>query len=305
VSADGKVLYVVNGKSVPGPNVGNCRGDVKAPGIADCSQTPNQYVYALEKASLLSFPVPPAIDLDALTRRVAQNNRFDVLRSGAADPMISELRKRIQHVIYVIKENRTYDQVLGDLEVGDGDPSIAEFPEPIAPNHDSLARKFVTLDNFLDSGEVSGVGWNWTISARTTDYTEKTVLLNYAKRGFTYDWEGRNRDVNVGIGSLPERIKAQPLLGNPNFPADPNLLPGEADVAAPDSDSGEAGAGYLWDEVLSAGLTLRNYGVFCDLSRYENPRLNPGYIPISKTPFTDKIQQAVPTKKALLNNTDL
>jgi len=305
VSADGKILYVVNGKSVPGPNVGNCRGDVRAPGIADCSKTPNQYVYALEKASLLSFPVPTAIDLDALTRRVAQNNRFDALRSAAADPMISELRKRIQHVIYVIKENRTYDQILGDLEVGDGDPSIAEFPEPITPNHHSLARKFVTLDNFLDSGEVSGVGWNWTTSARTTDYTEKTVPVNYADRGFSYDWEGRNRDVNVGIGSLPERIKAQPLLGNSNFPADPNLLPGEADVAAPDSVSGEAGAGYLWDEVLSAGLTLRNYGVFCDLSRYENPRLNAGYIPISRTPFTDKIQQAVPTKKALLNNTDL
>ena len=75
---------------------------------------------------------------------------------------------------------------------------------------------------------------------RTTDYTEKSVPLDYADRGFTYDWEGRNRDVNVGIGSLPERIKAQPLLSDPRSPADPNLLPGEADVAAPDSLSGEA-----------------------------------------------------------------
>jgi Phosphoesterase family len=114
-----------------------------------------------------------------------------------------------------------------------------------------------------------------------------------------------NRDVNVGIGSLPERIKAQPLLSASNAPADPNLLPGEADVAAPDSLEGEAGTGYLWDEVLRAGLTLRNYGVFCDLSRYENPRANPGYIPISRTPFTEGVLQAVPTKKALLNHTDL
>jgi DNA-binding beta-propeller fold protein YncE len=305
VSSDGKTLYVVNGKSVPGPNPGNCRGDARAPGIADCSRTPNQYIYSLEKGSLLSLPVPAAVELEALTRRVAQNNHFDALRSQDPDPIISELRKKIQHIIYIIKENRTYDQVLGDLEVGDGDPSIVEFPEPITPNHHSLARKFVTLDNFLDSGEVSGVGWNWTTAARTTDYTEKSVPVNYADRGFTYDWEGRNRDVNVGIGSLAERIKAQPMLSDPRSPADPNLLPGEADVAAPDSLSGEAGTGYLWDEVLAAGLTLRNYGVFCDLSRYDNPKTNRGYIPISRTPFAEKVQQAVPTKKSLMNNTDL
>src|SRR5262249_16330559 len=65
------------------------------------------------------------------------------------------------------------------------------------------------------------------------------------------------------------------------------------------------GAGYLWDEVLGVGLTVRNYGMFCDLSRYENPRANRGFIPISKTPFADKAVQAVPTKKSLLNNTDL
>jgi DNA-binding beta-propeller fold protein YncE len=305
VSSDGKTLYVVNGKSVPGPNPGNCRGDARAPGIADCSKTLNQYIYSLEKGSLLSLPVPAAAELEALTRRVAQNNHFDALRNQNPDPVISELRKKIQHVIYIVKENRTYDQVLGDLEVGDGDPSIAEFPEPITPNHHSLARKFVTLDNFLDSGEVSGVGWNWTTAARTTDYTEKSVPVNYADRGFTYDWEGRNRDVNVGIGSLAERIKAQPMLSDPRSPADPNLLPGEADVAAPDSLSGEAGTGYLWDEVLAAGLTIRNYGVFCDLSRYDNPKTNRGYIPISRTPFAEKIQQAVPTKKSLMNNTDL
>jgi len=129
--------------------------------------------------------------------------------------------------------------------------------------------------------------------------------VNYADRGFTYDWEGRNRDVNVGIGSLTERVKAQPMLSGPQSPADPNLLPGESDVAAPDSLSGEAGTGYLWDEVLGAGLTLRNYGVFCDLSRYENPKTNRGYIPISRTPFEEKVQQAVPTKKSLMNHTDL
>jgi DNA-binding beta-propeller fold protein YncE len=305
VSSDGRFLYVANGKSVPGPNAGNCRGGVKAPGIPDCQKTPNQYVYNLEKASLLSLPVPPPAELEALTRRVIQNNGLDRL-SNATDPLISELRRRIQHVIYVIKENRTYDQILGDLDVGNGDPALAEFPEPLTPNHHSLARRFVTLDNFLDSGEVSGVGWNWTTAARTTDYTEKTVPPNYAGRGFAYDWEGMNRNVNVGIGLLSDRLDAQRLLSpTPETPADPNLLPGEADVAAPDGPSGEAGAGYLWDEVLAAGLTLRNYGVFCDLSKYEKPRTNPEYIPISKDPFAEKLLQAVPTKKSLLKNMDL
>jgi DNA-binding beta-propeller fold protein YncE len=306
ISADGKTIFVVNGKSVPGPNAGNCRGDARAPKIPDCPKLANNYVYMLQKGYLMAAPVPPAAELDALTQRVAENNRFDVVRAGNDYPVMAELRKRIKHVIYVIKENRTYDQVLGDLEIGDGDPALTEFPEPLTPNHHSLARNFVTLDNFLDSGEVSGVGWNWTTAARTTDYTEKTVPPNYAGRGFMYDWEGLNRGVNVGIGSLPERVKAQPLLSpDAKTPADPNLLPGTADVAAPDSADGRSGLGYIWDEAITAGLTVRNYGVFCDLSRYDDPRTNPGYLPISKTPFADKLTQAVPTKKALWDKTDL
>jgi DNA-binding beta-propeller fold protein YncE len=306
VSADGKTLYIVNGKSLPGPSRGNCRGDVGAPNIPDCDRTPNQFVYAREKSTLLAAPVPAAAEWDALTRRVAENNRFDLVRIGNADPIMAELRRRVKHVIYIVKENRTYDQVLGDLEVGDGDPSIAEFPEPITPNHHSLARRFVTLDNFFDSGEVSGVGWNWSVAARTTDYTEKTVPPNYAGRGFTYDWEGTNRNVNVSVTPLEKRVEAQPMLApDKEHPADPNLLPGAADVAAPDAASGEAGAGYIWDEALRAGVTLRNYGFYCDLARYDNPRANPGYLRISKTPFADHLPQAVPTKKALADKTDL
>jgi DNA-binding beta-propeller fold protein YncE len=300
-SADGKYLYVANSKSVPGPNPGDCRGDVKAPGIPDCTRKPGDYVYELQKGSLLVMPIPGPVELDALTRRVSENNHFDRVRTTAPDPVIAAVRSHIQHVIYIVKENRTYDQVLGDLEVGDGDPSLAEFPEALGPNHHSLARNFVTLDNFLDSGEVSGVGWNWSVAARTTDYTEKTVPPEYAGRGFMYDWEGTNRGINVGIGTLPERVKAQPLLGtNP----DPDLLPGAVDVAAPDSDAGDAGSGYIWDEALRAGLTVRNYGFFCDLSRYENPKANPGFLPNSKTPFADGKLQAISTNKSLMALTD-
>jgi DNA-binding beta-propeller fold protein YncE len=307
LSADGKRFFVVNGKSEAGANAGNCRGDARAPNTSDCSKLAGNYVYALEQASLMAAPVPSGPELDALTQRVVENNRFSIMRDGTPDPVIAQIRDRIKHVIYVIKENRTYDQVLGDLDVGDGDPALTEFPEAISPNHHALARNFVTLDNFLDSGEVSGVGWNWTTAARATDYTEKTVPPEYAGSGFTYDWEGMNRNVNVGIGSLPERVAAQPMLApTADAPADPNLLPGTADVAAPDSNAGEPGGGYLWDEVLRAGLTLRNYGVFCDLLRYENPGGNTkGFMPISTTPFIDRIPQSTPTKRALVGKTDV
>ncbi len=300
-SADGKYLYVVNSKSVPGPNSGDCRGDVKAPGVPDCTRKAGSYVLELQKGSLLAMPIPGPIELAALTQRVSENNHFDRVRVATPDPVMAAVRSHIQHVIYIVKENRTYDQVLGDLEVGDGDPALAEFPNVLSPNHHDLARQFVTLDNFLDSGEVSGVGWNWTVAARTTDYTEKTVPPEYASRGFMYDWEGTNRGINVGIGTLPERVKAQPLLG-PN--PDPDLLPGAVDVAAPDSDAGDAGSGYIWDEALRAGLTVRNYGFFCDLSRYENPKTNPGLLPISKAPFAEGKLQAIATNKSLMTLTD-
>jgi len=308
VSADGKTLFVVNGKSMPGSNRGNCRGDVQASGIPDCSATPNQYILELEQAGLLSLPVPGPAELADLTNQVAQNDNFAALEQAPFQfgSTMDLVRQNIQHVIYIIKENRTYDQVLGDLEVGNGDPSIVEFPEALTPNHHSLARNFVTLDNFLDSGEVSGVGWNWSTAARATDYTEKTVPPNYAGRGLTYDWEGTNRNVNPAYATLSARETAQPLLSlSAQIPADPNLLPGTADVAAPDSADGEAGAGYIWDEALRAGLTVRNYGFYMDLARYQgSPASNPAYIPISQTPAASGIVQGFATKTSLINNTD-
>ncbi|HLI85728.1 MAG TPA: bifunctional YncE family protein/alkaline phosphatase family protein [Bryobacteraceae bacterium] len=311
VSADGKSLFVVNSKSVPGPNPTNCRGDVKAPAakggaLPDCARgNGSDYVLTLEKASLWMAPVPPPAELAALTRLVARNNNFERVARPAAGALFEQLRGKIKHVIYIVKENRTYDQVLGDLEVGNGDPALTEFPEPVTPNHHSFARRFVTLDNFYDSGEVSGLGWPWSVGARATDYTEKTVPINYANRGFAYDWEGLNRKVNVGYASLAERVKAQPLLSpGPGIPADSNLLPGDADVAAPDGPKGEAGSGYIWDEALRAGLTVRNYGFYIDLGRYDTPDKNPSYIPISKTPFADKLVQAYATTKSLVSRTD-
>ena len=93
------------------------------------------------------------------------------------------LHDKIEHVIYIIKENKTYDQVLGDLPRGNGDPSLTQYPQPVSPNHHSLALTFGLLDNFYDSGQVSGDGWGWSTYAETTDYHEKTIAVNYGNGG--------------------------------------------------------------------------------------------------------------------------
>jgi len=305
VSADGTTLFVANAKNVPGPNPAACKHILGVGADADpACLSANQYVWQLEKGGMLTIPVPGRRHLESLTAQVAYNNHFVPARdhdSNAAT--MSEVRSKIQHVIYIVKENRTYDQILGDLEKGNGDPSIALFTEAYTPNQHQLARQFVTLDNFYDSGEVSGVGWNWSTAARATDYVEKTVPPMYANRfgSVFYDYEGANRNINVGLATLSDRLAADPAT-----PQDPNLLPGTIDVAAPDSSEGDVGAGYLWDGALRAALTVRNYGFHLDLVRYELPApftfLN---IPAPTNPFAAGVVQAYPAKAALAPYTDL
>ncbi len=101
------------------------------------------------------------------------------------------VRQGIKHVIFIIKENRTYDQILGDLEIGNGDPTLTEFGEAITPNQHNLARKFVTLDNFLATAEVSYDGWLWTTAAQAPDVVERQYPVAYAYRGTSLDVEVR------------------------------------------------------------------------------------------------------------------
>ena len=165
----------------------------------------------------------------------------------------------------------------------------------------ALADQFVDLDNFYDSGEVSGDGWNWSTAARAADTIEKTEPINYAGRGMNYDYEGTNRNVNVGYPTVAERQAA-----NPVNPSDPDLLPGTADVSAPDApDSADAeeGAGYLWDSALRAGLSVRNYGFFIDLARYSSA-VGPFKIPLIRDPFASNTTVAYATKAALQPITD-
>jgi hypothetical protein len=204
-----------------------------------------------------------------------------------------------------VKENRTYDQILGDLDKGNGDPSIVVYPRPITPNWHALADQFVDLDNFYDSGEVSGDGWNWSTSARAADTIEKTEPVNYAGRGLNYDYEGTNRNVNVGFAAPADRAIADPAMNTLPASVANNLLLGTGDVSAPDSPEGEAGAGYLWDSALRAGLSVRNYGFFIDLTPYQIP-VNVGGIPNTiRDPFASGTPVSIATKGVLRPVTDV
>jgi DNA-binding beta-propeller fold protein YncE len=298
VSQDGKALYVVNGKSNAGPNPKGCRNSFSLPpGEPPCADA-QQYILQLEKGGLAAIPVPAGPELERLTAQVAANNHFIPPQDEKAQAdLFSFLHERIKHVIYIVKENRTYDQVLGDLEKGNGDPKLNLFPEAMTPNHHDLARRFVTLDNFYDSGEVSGDGWNWSTAARATDVTERTIPLNYARRGLGYDVEGINRGINVGASSPADRNIT--TLEHPE-----DQLPGHADVAAPDGPQDETGAGYLWDSARRAKLSMRNYGFFIDLGRYENSPASGPAVPKLHDPASTGTRVAFPTKAVLWDITD-
>ncbi|GAC1550227.1 MAG: hypothetical protein NVS2B9_16550 [Myxococcales bacterium] len=300
VSTDGSRFYVINGKSNSGPNPQACRDQlsIAAGSDARCNAA-NQYVWQLEKAGFLELPAPAGDALGRLSVQVARNNHFfDGGRAGRDGETMEFLRSRIKHVVYIIKENRTYDQVLGDLGRGNADPKLTIFPQATTPNHHALARTFVTLDNFFDSGETSGVGWNWTVAGRTTDFIEKSQPVNYAGRGLNYDWEGTNRNVNIGYPTVAERIAANPLT-----PSDPDLLPGTYDFST--AQNAEGATTYLWSNALRSGLSVRNYGVFGDLTRYFLPANNPYFIPYDRNPAASGRQVFFPTDIDLQAVSDL
>ena len=298
VSKNGATLYIANGKSMPGPNPKACRKTFTT--ISDdrpCAAA-GQYILQLEKGGFATIPRPDPAELRELTQQVARNNHFAApAETPQSRQLFAFLRQHIKHVIYIVKENRTYDQVLGDLEKGNGDPSLTLFPDAMTPNHHELARRFVILDNFYDSGEVSGVGWNWSTAARTTDEVERTIPLNYAYRGMPYEVEGMNRNINVGMDSPHDRNIEK--LDDAE-----NQLPGHADVAAPDGPEDESGAGYLWDGALRSGLSVRNYGFFIDLSHYNHIPGDDPPIPLLRDPATSGMRVATATKANLQQVTD-
>jgi DNA-binding beta-propeller fold protein YncE len=305
---DGSAIYIVNGKSPTGPNSswcqepagGTCYGEIPknneqgwafAPNGIAFQKTKDATVIQMQKAGFLTVPTPTPGELARLTQQVARNNGFDRPDKAAADAqLLSFLRQHIEHVIYIIKENRSYDQILGDLEVGNGDPRLALFPDAIAPNHHALARNFVTLDNFLVSGEGSWTGWLWSTAARTSVFAERNDFVNLAQRGGDMAGFGNNRMLNVSLPTNAAR-KAE----DPHAPSDPDVLPGARGVAELDGPGGEQGKGYIWDAALRAGLTVRSYGVSASFDADAKPIREPfaEHKPVASSfnaalrPFTD------------------
>jgi DNA-binding beta-propeller fold protein YncE len=186
------------------------------------------YIATLLRGSIARLNIPSTLGkLEELTRTVEHDN---LMRNDPGTIPFASGKNPIKHVIYVIKENRTYDQVLGDLKAGDGDPSLTLYGADITPNEHKLAMQFGVLDNFYDSGEVSGDGHLWSTAAITSDYNEKTWQIAYRGKERTYDFQGTVAD---------------------EYPLDHNQ---------PDID--DPGTGFLWDNLAKHGLSYRDYGEY-------------------------------------------
>jgi hypothetical protein len=252
------------------------------------------------------MPGDPA--LARYTQQVMQNNGLIATESKRLFPGMSP----IKHVIYIIKENRTYDQVFGDVEragngqQADGDASLAIFGagnaaqrpngprQNITPNHRALALRFGLFDRFFVNSEASPDGHNWSTAAFSTDYVDKTYRWNYSRRGRTYDYEGFNR--------LPDYdpLKDVPSLFDRSVVAEDvarfmrrfiPYLSGARDAAEPESL-------YLWDAAARAGLTYRNYGEFiATLSQSDIKAIKANRAKVY--PDLSENVSAFPTKKSL------
>jgi DNA-binding beta-propeller fold protein YncE len=228
VHGDDLLIATAKGQGTrPNPEMGKTPWEIK--------YHEHAYIPTLLYGSVARLNIPSTVGkLEELTQRVEQDN---LLRGDSGTIQFAAGGNPIKHVIYVIKENRTYDQILGDLKVGEkkignGDPSLTLYGGDITPNEHKLALQFGVLDNFYDSGEVSGDGHQWSTAAITSDYNEQTWQIAYRGKERTYDFQGT-------------------VAGE--FPLDHN----EADIDDPST-------GFLWDNLARRGLSFRDYGEFVD-----------------------------------------
>jgi len=185
-------------------------------------------------------------NLAAYTHQVEDDN---LLRADPGKFTFAGGTNPFRHVIYILKENRTYDQILGDLPAGDGDPSLTMYGKDITPNLHKLALQFGVLDNFYDSGEVSGDGHLWSTASTSSDYNEKGWPIAYRGKEHTYDFGG----------SVADEIALEQGI--------------------PDVD--DPGTGFLWDNLARSGLTYRVYGEFIAAVWCRNEKANS---PVEGTP---------------------
>ncbi len=231
VAATAKDLLIASAKGRgSGPNP-------KAIGKRDDGRTRFPYGPAMIHGSLARIPlVEVTANLPGYTKQVVEMN---ALRGNGDSVRFANGKSKIHHVIYIIKENRTYDQVFGDLEGANGEASLAMYGEDITPNEHKLARQFGILDNFYDSGDVSGDGHVWSNSASISDYIAKTWPIGYRGKEHTYDSEGALLDGISQEDGVP--------------------------------DAGEPTGGYLWQDFARHGVSYRHYGEYI-VSRWCNQK---------------------------------
>jgi DNA-binding beta-propeller fold protein YncE len=251
-SASGGKLYVATAKGKgTGPNNFFQRA-TETTANQRRFQRPTSYIATLLYGSLATLDaVEIEKNLAQWTEIVIESNRMKAAQEKIT--FAGGAQNRIKHVIYIIKENRTYDQILGDLKkdekpVGNGDPGLTMYGEAVTPNEHRLALQFGVLDNFFDSGEVSGDGHVWSTAAIGTDYLEKTWQQSYRGSERTYDYEG---------------VVAQgyPLL---------QKIP----------DVNEPASGYLWGNLASHGKSYYHFGeyistTFCNEAPVADPQMGP------------------------------
>lgn len=209
VARDGKTLYVSNGKG------GTSKANRSGPNpLANVAPSTREYIAGLFEGTLSTIPMPDPRAMTAYSKTVYECSPLrspadperEEGRAGNPIPEKVGDRSPITHCVYIIKENRTYDQVFGDMPEGNGEPSLCLFPERVTPNHHALAREFVLLDNFYVESEVSADGHEWTMGAYATDFVEKTWPLSYrGDRRVPYPAEGHLQIARPAGGYLWDR----------------------------------------------------------------------------------------------------
>jgi YVTN family beta-propeller protein len=240
LSPDAGKLYVLNMKGMGIGPVGTYRQLIQPLPLP-----PWQFILKSMRGSFETVPVPSAMLLAEYTAQVARNDHFGEEPGGDGTVVptspVAAGASPIKHIIYVIKENRSYDQILGDLGRGNGDDDLVDFDASVTPNQHKLAKQFVTLDNFYADGEVSMDGWSWANAANCNTYTEKNVPLIYSSMFDLGQW---------GITSM-RRPDDEPGFGQAEFPGETAAIPG------PDVQHA-----YFWDKLAAAGISFRNFGFF-------------------------------------------
>jgi YVTN family beta-propeller protein len=216
VSRDGKTIYATNGKGLS--SAANRDGPI--PTIRLGEGRTREYIGGLFQGTLSTISMPGPERMAAYTQTVYECSPIrrgePTAVRGGPPPEGSPIPSRvgdpspIRYVVYIVKENRTYDQVFGDLPQGNGDPNLCLFPEEVTPNHHALAREFVLLDNFYVDGEVSADGHEWSMGAYATDFVERTWPLGYrGDRRVPYPAEGKFELARPSGGYLWDQAAAK------------------------------------------------------------------------------------------------